>query len=133
MRRVPDTEWDDIIELPAGSFGLSTFFDLAGCDRELIAEPGTILNFKVVVLARIEMLAHGAPTLERFALHDPVAAGYTLLQLITTSHLAVHFAEETGGVHVDVFSCRAYRPRTVVGVARQFFKGDLAGCEVFIR
>ncbi|MET7394230.1 S-adenosylmethionine decarboxylase [Dactylosporangium sp. NPDC005572] len=45
---------------------------------------------------------------ERFALDNPAAAGYSLVQLITTSSITAHFAEHTGRAFINVFSCKPF-------------------------
>jgi S-adenosylmethionine/arginine decarboxylase-like enzyme len=48
-------------------------------------------------------------------------AGYTLLQLIETSNISAHFAENLGQAYIDIFSCRAFDNRDAENVCREYF------------
>jgi hypothetical protein len=50
----------------------------------------------------IDMVAFGAPRIVRFG--SDHCKGYTLVQLIQTSNITAHFAEDTNDVYLDVFS-----------------------------
>ena len=49
------------------------------------------------------------------------AAGFTLLQMIETSNIAAHFAENIGQVYIDVFSCKAFDVEVALGICRKYF------------
>ena len=59
--------------------------------------------------------------LEHFASHDPAASGYTLIQLIETSNVTAHFAEQSGDVYLDVFSCKAFSEEKAIAVCEKYF------------
>ena len=67
------------------------------------------------------MIAYGEPIVEHFASHSYEAAGYTLLQMIETSNIAAHFAENIGQVYIDVFSCKAFDVEVALGVCKKYF------------
>ena len=69
----------------------------------------------------IDMVAYGEPIIEHFATHSHEAAGYTLLQMIETSNIAAHFAENIGQVYIDVFSCKAFDAELALGVCKKYF------------
>jgi hypothetical protein len=50
-----------------------------------------IRRFRDDLLAVIDRDPYGEPFIERFALDNPVAAGHTLIQAITTSSITAHF------------------------------------------
>ena len=61
------------------------------------------------------MKAYGEPILEHFAVHDPKAAGYSLVQLIETSAITGHFVDKTGEAFLDIFSCKSFdHPKAVI-------------------
>jgi S-adenosylmethionine/arginine decarboxylase-like enzyme len=68
------------------------------------------------------MVAYGDPVIEHFATHSHEAAGYTLLQMIETSNIAAHFAENIGQVYIDVFSCKAFDVEAALGICKKYFK-----------
>ena len=45
-----------------------------------------------------------------------------MTQLIETSLISAHFANQSNTTYLDVFSCKAYDPKTVVEFAKSFFK-----------
>ena len=102
-------------------WGQHLIVDLGGCDRAAIASESTIRAFCADLIERIGMHAYGKPTLAHFAKHDPKACGYTLVQLIETSSITAHFAENSGEAYVDVFSCQPFDPDDVVVVCRTYF------------
>ena len=72
------------------------------------------------------MVAYGQLIIENFATNSYVAAGYTLLQMIETSNIAAHFAENIGQVYIDVFSCKAFDAELALGVCKKYFNPSQA-------
>ena len=106
---------------PGGLWGVELVLDLEGCDRGLISSGKHIRHFARVLCDEIGMTAYGAPVCERFALDNPEAAGFTLVQLITTSSISAHFAENTGRAFINVFSCKPFdTDRATTFIARYF-------------
>ena len=102
-------------------WGQHLILDLIDCDREAIRNPETIRSFSTDLVDAIDMKAFGAPILEHFAPHDPAAGGYTLVQLIETSNITAHFAEQSGDVYLDVFSCKAFSEEKALAVCQKYF------------
>ena len=102
-------------------WGQHLILDLGDCDREAIKNPETIRSFAADLVAAIGMKAYGEPILEYFATHDPAAAGYTLVQLIETSNITAHFAELSGDIYLDVFSCKAFSEEQALAVCQRYF------------
>jgi S-adenosylmethionine/arginine decarboxylase-like enzyme len=96
--------------------------DCAGCPKVLITDEANILKFNNELVKRIDMEAYGDPQLKYFAEHDPNKAGYTLLQLIVTSNICVHFVDKGGVLYADVFSCKEFDQDTVEDTVREFFQ-----------
>ena len=46
-----------------------------------------------------------------------------MVQLIETSLISAHFANQTNAVYLDVFSCKPYEPAIVAEFAQRFFGG----------
>lgn len=103
-------------------WGQHLILDMCGCDREAISDAAHIRAFSAELVEAIEMKAYGEPVLEHFATQNPDAAGYTLVQLIETSNITAHFAELTGDVYLDVFSCKAFPEETAIAVCQMYFK-----------
>jgi S-adenosylmethionine/arginine decarboxylase-like enzyme len=104
-------------------WGLSCSIDLFGCPSELIDDAAVIREFALELCQLIKMTRYGEPEIVRFG-DDPKVAGYTLVQLLTTSSLTAHFAPYSNTAYIDLFSCRNYDPQQVVIFCQQGFKAD---------
>ena len=102
-------------------WGQHLVLDFNGCPKELLADRENILNWIKELVHAIDMVAYGEPVIEHFATHSHEAAGYTLLQMIETSNIAAHFAENIGQVYIDVFSCKAFDVEVALGICKKYF------------
>ncbi len=100
----------------ARPWGQHLLVDLAGCDPDRIRDPDIIREFVDLLVKAVGMDAYGPLLLERFALDNPDAAGYSAVQLITTSSITAHFAEGDNTAYIDLFSCKPFD----AGQAAQF-------------
>ena len=48
-------------------------------------------------------------------------AGYSMVQLISTSLISGHFANDTNNAYLDIFSCKGYDPAVVEAFSKEFF------------
>ena len=108
--------------LTRAPWGQHLVLDFNGCPKELLADKENILNWSKELVQAIDMIAYGEPVVEHFATHSHEAAGYTLLQMIETSNIAAHFAENIGQVYIDVFSCKAFDVEAALGICKKYFK-----------
>lgn len=53
---------------------------------------------------------------------DERVAGYSMTQLIETSLISGHFANQTNTVYLDVFSCKYFSPEEAANFAMEFFQ-----------
>ena len=102
-------------------WGHHLVLDLSGCPNNLISSKENIVTWVKELVEKIGMKAHGEPLLEHFATHSHDAAGYTMLQLIETSNISAHFAENIGQVYIDIFSCKEFDAEIAVDVCSQYF------------
>jgi S-adenosylmethionine decarboxylase len=103
------------------AWGLSSSIDLHECNSELIRDADAIKKFVVELCDLIEMKRFGECVVVNFG-EDEKVAGYSMTQLIETSLISAHFANQTNRVFLDVFSCKFYEPEVVADFAKQFFK-----------
>ena len=82
-------------------------------DEEAIAKYNNEKQWGLLVsidLAKeINMKRYGEPYVVFFG-DEPKVQGYSLCQLIETSMISGHFAEDTDRCFIDVFSCREFPP-----------------------
>ena len=103
------------------AWGLPSGIDLHGCNPETIRSADKIKQFVVELCERIEMKRFGETVVVNFGEDDRVA-GYSMTQLIETSLISGHFANQTNTVYLDVFSCKYYDPNVVAEFAKEFFE-----------
>ena len=53
---------------------------------------------------------------------DPRVSGFSMVQLIETSLISGHFANQTNNVYLDVFSCKYFNPKVVAEFAEKVFE-----------
>jgi S-adenosylmethionine/arginine decarboxylase-like enzyme len=113
-----DKAWAD------GAWGLLSSIDVENCDPYTIRSADEIKRYVTELCDLIDMKRFGDCNVVHFG-EDERVAGYSMFQLIETSCISGHFANESNRSYIDVFSCKAYDPRVVAEFTRSFFKGDV--------
>lgn len=103
-------------------WGYHLILDCKGCDSDTIKDADVIRKFVKVLVDEIDMKAFGEPIIEHFGSHNPIVAGYSLMQLIETSSITGHFAEGSGDAYLDIFSCKPYDIEIAKAVVKRFFR-----------
>jgi S-adenosylmethionine/arginine decarboxylase-like enzyme len=111
-----------VINVTRPIWGQHLILDLAKCPRNLLVNEYHLRCWVKELVAAIDMVSYGEPQLEHFAAHSFEAAGYTLLQLIETSNICAHFAENLGQVYIDIFSCKSFDNDTAESVCSKYFE-----------
>lgn len=114
-------------------WGRELLLDLAGCDLNTITSEPALREFAAGLVDVIGMQAYGEPILHRFALHDPRAGGYTLLQLITTSLISAHFGEGDRVAFINVCSCQWFDADKATAYITKFFNATVTSTRVVNR
>ena len=131
----PDMLSDDEIVIrfrESGAWGLYTSVDLKGCNPDTIRDPERIREFIVELCERIDMKRFGEPTIVHFGQNEKVA-GYSMTQLIETSLISGHFANDSNAAYLDIFSCKEYSPRIMAEFCKTFFGAASATTHVLFR
>lgn len=102
-----------------GAWGLSTSVDLHDCDPDAIRSREKIREYVVRLCELIDMRRFGETQIVHFG--EGRVAGFSMLQLIETSLISGHFANDTNRAYLDIFSCKAYDPAVVEQFSREFF------------
>lgn len=87
---------------------------------DAIKDPVAIAGFCKELVKTIDMEAYGDPQIVHFGKDDK--SGYTLMQLITTSNIVVHFCDQTGDAYVNVFSCKQFQIIDVRNCLQKWFE-----------
>jgi S-adenosylmethionine decarboxylase len=108
---------------PSGKppWGLLSCIDLYECDPDIIRDAEAIKKFVVQLCDLIKMKRFGETQVIHFG-EDERVAGFSMTQLIETSLISAHFANQSNTAYLDVFSCKTYDPEVVAEFAKKFFK-----------
>lgn len=113
-------------------WGIASSIDIYDCDPELIRDADVIREFVVDLCNLIEMKRFGETQVVHFG-EDERVAGFSMVQLIETSLISAHFANQTNAVYLDVFSCKPYDPEVVRDFAQGYFCGSRSVLQVNLR
>jgi S-adenosylmethionine decarboxylase len=102
-------------------WGLLSCIDLYECDPDIIRDAEAIKTFVVQLCDLIKMKRFGETKVVHFG-EDERVAGFSMTQLIETSLISAHFANQSNTTYLDVFSCKTYDPEVVAEFAKKFFK-----------
>lgn len=127
------TDAEVILEFKKNNcWGLCTSIDLKNCNPETIRDADMIRQFVIQLADVIEMKRFGEPQVVHFGEDDRVA-GYSMTQLIETSLLSGHFANETNAAYLDIFSCKEYPPSVAAEFCKKYFGATDMDMTVFFR
>jgi S-adenosylmethionine decarboxylase len=113
-------------------WGVSSCIDLYDCDLNLMQDEVAIKRFVRELCDLIRMRRFGETQLVRFG-DDPRVTGFSLTQLIETSLISAHFADNSRAIYLDVFSCAPYDSNEAANFAAQFFKAQRCNLQVITR
>jgi S-adenosylmethionine/arginine decarboxylase-like enzyme len=102
-------------------WGKHLILDCAGCNFFLINDTVNIHEFIKELADRIDMTTHGEPQIE-FLLPETDNEGYSVLQMITTSNITIHFVNKTKEAYIDVFSCKDFNTNVAIEVVTEYFE-----------
>lgn len=105
------------------AWGWSTSIDLYKCDPDLIRDKEAIIRFTEELCKLIKMKAYGLCQVVHFG-EDERVSGYSMTQLIETSLISAHFANQSNAVYLDIFSCKWYDPQVAADFAQKYFKSS---------
>lgn len=114
------------------AWGIASAIDIYDCNPETIRDADAIKRFVVELCDLIEMKRFGETQVVHFG-EDERVAGYSMVQLIETSLISGHFANQSNAVYLDVFSCKPYLPEMVQDFAENFFGGASSNLNVSLR
>lgn len=108
---------------PNNYWGVSSCIDLYECDLQLMRDEAAIKRFVRELCELIKMRRFGDTQLVRFG-DDPRVTGFSMTQLIETSLISAHFADNSQAIYLDLFSCAPYDPNEAAEFAARFFKAQ---------
>lgn len=93
--------------------------DASGCNHFAMQDYDTVYKFAKQLVKEIDMVAYGEPQIIDFGSGDK--AGFTLVQLIETSNVCAHFANELDSIFLDVFSCKEFNLDIIERLMDEYF------------
>ncbi len=114
------------------AWGIAASIDIYNCNPATIRDADAIRRFVVELCDLIEMKRFGDTQVVHFG-EDERVAGYSMVQLIETSLISAHFANQSNAVYLDVFSCKPYDPFLAEKFALKFFGGTHCLTKVNLR
>ncbi len=103
------------------AWGILSSIDIRGCSAERITDKDTVRDFAQALCKVIDMRPYGEPVVVHFGSGE--VEGFSLVQLIETSLISGHFANESNRAFIDIFSCKYYEPEVAANFCLEYFKG----------
>ena len=114
-------------------YGKELILDLYDCDSKTIRSKKKILEYSNKICDLIKVKKYGKPICQRFALDDPVAAGYSFVQLIESSSITGHFSELWNRAFINIFACKLFDHKIATDFTKNFFRAKKIKTLVLIR
>ena len=105
------------------AWGVAASIDIYNCAPETIRNADKIRRFVRELCELIGMKRFGDTQVIHFGENERVA-GFSMVQLIETSLISAHFANQSNTIYLDVFSCKPYEPTIAEEFALKFFGGS---------
>ncbi|MBN1626779.1 MAG: S-adenosylmethionine decarboxylase [Deltaproteobacteria bacterium] len=113
-------------------WGHHTCIDLYDCKPETIRDAAKIKQFVAEMCVLIDMKPFGETQVVHFGAEERVE-GFSMTQLIETSLISAHFANQTNATYLDVFSCKYYDSQKAADFAKKFFGAREARVQIVSR
>ena len=98
-------------------WGWTLSLDLKNCNQN-VRDSEVIEEFGHELVKAIDMIEYGSPDIIHFGKDDK--AGWTWLQMLTTSNCCAHFCDSGDG-YIDIFTCKEFKPSIAVEVIDKYF------------
>lgn len=98
-------------------WGFHLALDCKSCNKDKISNKEFIAMFTKHIIEIADMVPYGDPQIE-YLLAGTDNAGYSVLQMITTSNFTAHFIDESGDAYVDLFSCKEFDIQKIAGTVK---------------
>lgn len=113
-------------------WGLVSSIDLHNCNPKTIRDADAVKAFVYELCDRIKVKRFGECTVVDFG-EDPRVSGFSMTQLVETSLISGHFANQSNTVYLDIFSCKFYDPVVAAEYAKEFFESSDMNLSVTLR
>jgi len=114
------------------AWGILTNIDLFDCNPKKIRNRKAIVAYAHKLCDLIEMKRFRKTVAVRFGA-EPRVAGYSFAQLIETSLVSGHLAEDTNAAYIDIFSCKIYDPKVAEAFTKKHFGAKRVNSKYMVR
>jgi S-adenosylmethionine/arginine decarboxylase-like enzyme len=118
---------------PGLVFGWELVLDLYECNKQTISDETAIKRFARELCEVIDMKPYGEPLTPYFGEKLDHTKGYSLLQFVETSSIVGHFAEDSGAVYLNIFSCKKYDIDKAESFAQDYFGAERVHSRFIVR
>lgn len=101
-------------------WGMSICVDLKNCNPRIMRDAGKIKNFVNQLCRLLKVKRYGKTMVVDFG-EKPRVSGFSMTQLIETSLISGHFANQSDAIYLDFFSCKEYKPHEAAEFSKKFF------------
>ena len=105
------------------AWGYHLALDCKSCNKDKITDKLFIVMFTKHIIETAEMVPYGLPQIE-YLLTDTENAGYSVLQMITTSNFTAHFIDSSGDAYVDLFSCKEFDVQKIAETVKVMLEAE---------
>lgn len=105
------------------AWGYHLALDCKSCNKDKITDKEFIKGFSKYIIETADMIPFGEPQIE-YLLPGTDNAGYSILQMITTSNFTAHFIDASGDAYVDLFSCKEFDVEKIVGTVKTMLEAE---------
>ena len=113
-------------------WGMSMSVDLYQCNPKTIRSAKKIKQFVDELCKLIKATKFRKTTVVDFGENERVT-GYSMTQLIETSLISGHFANQSNAVYIDIFSCKEYPPYKAAWFCKKFFAAQRMHTKITFR
>lgn len=104
------------------AWGMEVQLDIPACNPDTIRDADAIRTIVIDLCNLIKMKRYDDTVVVNFG-EDERVAGFSMTQLIETSLISGHFANQTNAVYFNVFSCCPFNPWVVAKFLTEVFGG----------
>lgn len=101
------------------AWGYHLILDCSGCN-ENINDKEKIQNYLDDLIFKIDMEKVGDPIIE-YLLPGTDNSGYSVIQLIQTSNICIHFVDKKSTAYFDIFSCKKFDKNIAIDTTVKWF------------
>ncbi len=113
-------------------WGMSLCVDLKDCNSKIMRDAEKVKEFADKLCKLLEVKKFGETTVVDFG-ENPRVTGFSMTQLIETSLISGHFANNSNAIYLDIFSCKEYPPYKAAEFCQEFFEAKSYNIKINFR